>query len=72
MLPKNTNINIILTRSKPEFLLVTQFEGTYKVELKKCFLYVNRVIVKPDLDEHVMSYWNRNPDKLELNLTFSF
>lgn len=48
MLPKNTNINIILTRSKPEFLLVTQFEGTYKVELKKCFLYVNRVIVKPD------------------------
>lgn len=64
MLPKNTSMNIILTRSKPEFYLVSQFEETYKVILKKCHLYINRIMVKPDLDEHVTSYWTRNPKEL--------
>ena len=64
ILPKNTSMNIILTRSKPEFYLVSQFEGMYQVTLKKCHLYIDRIMVKPELDEHVTSYWSRNPKEL--------
>lgn len=42
---------------------MSSFETEFKVVLKKCFLYVDRIMLNPDVIGHLTGFWKRNPDK---------